>query len=84
MSSAQATPTLTPAERRRLVEAFQQIAVGHLSAQWGLVRKGLARASLERTCQRLCQKGLLKPYVHGGLEVTEAGRQAVAGQGAPS
>lgn len=73
---------LTPAERRRLAQAIQQIDSGKPAADWaGLWRPGLARASLERTCQRLCAKGVFKPYADGGWEVTNAGRLAHAPSG---
>lgn len=70
---------LTSAERQRLEQAIAQIDRGDLSATWPLVFGGFGRASLSRTCDRLCSKGLLKPYVHGGWEVTDAGRRVALG-----
>ncbi len=42
---------------------------------------GFGVTSSERMAQRLCELGLLKPYVHGGHEITEAGRGALAALG---
>jgi RNA-binding protein YhbY len=47
----------------------------------GVVRwigtRGLAAASFERMAKRLAEKGLLRAYVWGGWEITDAGRAAL-------
>lgn len=37
---------------------------------------GLARAGWIRMMERLCEAGLFRRYVHGGYEITDAGRAA--------
>lgn len=38
--------------------------------------RGWRRAARERMCDRMVWDGLLKPYVHGGYEITSDGRAA--------
>lgn len=38
--------------------------------------RGWRRSAREKCCERLVVKGLLKPYVHGGYEITSDGRAA--------
>jgi hypothetical protein len=33
---------------------------------------------------RLCAHGLMKPYVHGGYEITREGRQRLADEAGPA
>ena len=77
-SSVETVPALTAAEVRRLHQAIQQVDAGAFSAEWPLIRPGRERASLTRTCDSLCTKGLLKPYAHGGWEPTTLGRQVAS------
>lgn len=49
---------------------------GKHAAQWG-IHGPLAKNSIERTMQRLCNAGYAQPYVHGGWTVTEKGRAAL-------
>jgi len=69
---------LTIAQRTRLQQAVRMIESGQPSATWPLLRRGLERSALERLAQRLCDGGYLRPYVHGGYEVTAKGRAAAA------
>ncbi len=78
-SQAGSAVVLTPAQYRRLQQAISQVDAGNFSAEWPLVPRGRERASLEKTCGALCAMGLLRPYVHGGWEVTAEGRELVTG-----
>jgi hypothetical protein len=42
------------------------------------LRSGLASASWDRMMVRLEQAGYVTPYVHGGYEITDAGRTALS------
>jgi hypothetical protein len=49
----------------------------------GVVEKphlpGFEGVTWDRNATKLCKLGLLKPYVHGGHEITEAGRKVLKG-----
>lgn len=38
---------------------------------------GLGAAAKRKMMDRLCLMGLFRPYVHGGWEITDAGRAAI-------
>lgn len=44
---------------------------GHVDKLWP---KGFAKASWNRMMDRLCALGLARPYLHGGYQITGAGR----------
>lgn len=52
------------------------------SAKLGVVEcpylPGFEGVTWDRNAKKLCERGYLKPYVHGGFEITDAGR-ATAG-----
>lgn len=59
-------------------------ALGQALAQGGRAARpssnnGLARAAWRRKMERLVAAGLMRPYVHGGYELTAAGEAAAAG-----
>jgi hypothetical protein len=39
---------------------------------------GFEGVTWNRNATKLCERGLLKPYVHGGFEITDAGRATIA------
>lgn len=65
------------------LKALERAASHHLGvvdtvAGWG----GLQRAAWHARMSRYVADGWFKPYVHGGYEITEAGRKAMeAGRG---
>jgi hypothetical protein len=66
------TPRLTRAEKSALEHAAtvpREVTLGY--------NNGAAVAAKRRMYERLCAAGLMKPYVHGGYEITDAGRQAI-------
>lgn len=62
---------LTDAQRRALRNIADEPG---FSPHWP---KGYARASWVRCVERLCARGLARQYVHGGYEITDAGRVAL-------
>lgn len=42
--------------------------------------RGLAYSAKERMAKRLCEAGYLRPYVHGGYEITDSGRAALTSE----
>jgi hypothetical protein len=40
---------------------------------------GFEAVSWDRNASALCKQGWLEPYVHGGFEITAAGRTAASG-----
>jgi hypothetical protein len=44
---------------------------------------GFEGVAWDRNAKRLCERGYLKPYVHGGFEITDGGR-AAAGKTIPA
>jgi len=69
-----------PRDQRRLT-ASQRQACERVVAKGGVLTyigtNGLGRSAWERMMTRLCAMGLFTPYVHGGLEITEAGREVL-------
>jgi hypothetical protein len=65
---------LSPAQRIALELAAR--------AQSGVLERvgprSFGNKSWERMMGRLCARGLMKPYVHGGYEITPAGRSLLA------
>lgn len=55
-----------------------QLHIAYLSidgcVSWGKA-KGFAMNRWQEMMERLCQRGLFRPYPHGGYEITEAGRK---------
>lgn len=45
---------------------------------------GFEGVAWDRNAKTLCERGYLKPYVHGGYEITDAGRAALAKVGSPA
>lgn len=39
---------------------------------------GFEGVTWDRNAHKLCERGYLKPYVHGGFEITDAGRKVIA------
>jgi hypothetical protein len=68
-ASAEAVPKLTAPQLRQVHRAVD----GNGLVEWQRTR-GLASASWERMMERLCTLGLFRRYVHGGYEITDAGR----------
>lgn len=64
----------------RLTESQTRELAAAIADRLGLAEcrsnNGLGRASWTRKMDRMCAAGLFKPYVHGGYEITEAGRTA--------
>lgn len=63
---------------KALVRDLRQASGNHLGLltphhSWG----GLQRAAWHARMSRYVADGLLKPYVHGGYEITPAGRAAL-------
>lgn len=65
---------LSPAQRAAL-ERASRTADGVITK---VSTSGLGYASWDRMMKRLCGLGLMKPYVHGGFEITRAGRLVLA------
>lgn len=65
---------LTEAQRRELQRADES-KLGIVELLDG--RRGLRRSGWERMMNRLCQRGYASPYLHGGYEITSAGREAL-------
>lgn len=63
----------TPAQAREMARAAAH-PLGIVEARWP---RGLAHAGWERMMARLTAGGLMRPYVHGGFEITAAGRAAL-------
>lgn len=38
---------------------------------------GFEGVTWDRNARKLCERGYLRPYVHGGYEITDAGRKAI-------
>jgi hypothetical protein len=68
-------PNLTPNRVRILQSA--------LSDTMGVVTRpylpGFEGVTWDRNAKALCGCGYLKPYVHGGFEITDTGRAALTG-----
>ena len=69
---------LTSAQYRALAASRTSTPItgllGYYSAGTG---SGMGRASWERMMERLAKHGLVRPYVHGGYEITDAGIDAL-------
>ena len=63
-------PKFTPAQWR----ALEELGQGRAERLWP---RGQALAAWERMMNGLCARGLATPYVHGGYEITVAGRAAL-------
>jgi hypothetical protein len=70
-ASADAGPKLTAQQ----LKVVRRAVDGNGIVEWGRTR-GLASSSWERMMVRLCGLGLFRGYVHGGYEITDAGRAA--------
>lgn len=71
-STTAAAKRLTKAQK----EALKRAAAAPREVTWGRQR-GQAMAAWERMMLRLCETGLMRPYVHGGFEITDEGRRAI-------
>lgn len=70
-AAADAGPKLTAQQ----LKVVRRAVDGNGIVEWGRTR-GLASSSWERMMARLCGLGLFRRYVHGGYEITDAGRAA--------
>lgn len=68
------TVKLTLGQRKRLEWAAMEPR-GLVVCRAG---KGWGKHSWEKMMEILQERGLVKPYVHGGYEITDAGRALVA------
>lgn len=54
------------------------------SAKLGVVERpylpGFEGVTWDHNAKKLCERGYLKPYVHGGFEITDAGRATAGAQ----
>lgn len=66
---------LTPAQRKYLKSA----ATSKLGvvAPSSLAYRTYGNASFHRCMKGLCERGIVKPYVHGGYEITDDGRKVL-------
>lgn len=68
---------LTKAQCRELRRAANHpLGIVDTGIGWG----GLQRASWHARMSALVSDGLLRPYVHGGYEITDTGRAALTNQ----
>lgn len=70
-AAADAGPKLTAQQLKVVRKAVD----GDGIVEWSRTR-GLGSSSWERMMTRLCGLGLFRGYVHGGYEITDAGRAA--------
>lgn len=69
---------LTKAQTKELQRAADhRLGIVETGIGWG----GLQRAAWHARMSHLVADGLLKPYVHGGYEITDLGRQSLATKG---
>ncbi len=70
-------------EPPRLTRAQRMVLFNTASSASGIAEyrntHGLGHSSWERKMIRLCELGYFRPYVHGGYEITEAGKLRAAG-----
>ncbi len=65
----QATTKLTAAQRKWLARADARGVIAWIGT------RGLAESNWRKVMERLTEMGLVEPYVHGGFELTAAGRR---------
>lgn len=61
--------------RVRILEAAERHALGLVERP---VLRGFDRNTWDRNAAVLCEAGYLRPYVHGGFEITDIGRTALS------
>lgn len=79
------TPIVVPEATMKLTEKreriLQQAARHHLGLATNPYIVGFERVAWDKNASWLCENGLLARYVHGGFEITDAGRAALKSSG---